>query len=79
MLKKREKINITGESVIDENVVCTFSAVIDPEAPENMVVNQFTRDKDAYKAHREVCREDFAEFEDFAYARQAEILKAMAK
>ena len=79
MLKKVEKINITGESIIDEKVVCAYSVVIDHENPEKMVVNQMQRDKEAYKAHRAECRADFAEFEDYAYARQAEIIKAMAK
>lgn len=79
MLKKTEKINITGESIIDEKVVCAFSVVIDPEAPEKMTINQFQRDKEAYKEHRAECRADFAEFEDYAYARQAEIIKAATK
>ena len=79
MLKKTEKINITGESIIDEKVVCAFSVVIDPETPEKMTINQFQRDKEAYKEHRAECRADFAEFEDYAYARQAEIIKAATK
>lgn len=79
MLKKTEKINITGESIIDEKVVCAFSVVIDPEAPEKMTINQFQRDKEAYKEHRAECRADFAEFEDYAYARQAEFIKAATK
>ena len=76
MLRMSEKINITGESVIDEKVVCAFSAVIDPENPETMTVNQYHRDKEAYKENRVACRADFAEFEDYTYARQAEIIKA---
>lgn len=79
MLVKNEKINITGESVIDEKVVCAFSVVLDPENPEKIVVNQFQRDKEAYKEHRAECRADFAEFEDYAYARQAEIINSKAK
>lgn len=79
MLNKTVKINITGESVIDEKVVVAFSAAIDPENPEKMTVNQFTRDREAYKANREVCREDFAEFEDFCYAKQAEVINATKK
>lgn len=76
MLKKTEKVNISGESIIDEKVVCVFSAVIDIEDPEKMTVNNFPRDKEAYKANRAECRADFAEFEDYAYAKQGEIMKA---
>lgn len=79
MLKMNEKINITGESVIDEKVVCAFSVVLDPENPEKITINNFQRDKEAYKEHREECRADFAEFEDYAYARQAALLAATAK
>lgn len=79
MLKKEVRINITGESVIGEKVVCAFSAVINPENPEKVVVNQFQRDKEAYKEHRAECRADFAEFEDYVYERQTEIVKAIAK
>ena len=72
MLKKTERISITGESVIDEKVVCTFSALIDAANPDKMIINQVQRDKEAYKANREECRKDFAAFEDYAYQRQAE-------
>lgn len=79
MLNKVEKINITGESVIGEKVVCAFSAVIDPEKPENVTINQFQRDKEAYKEHRAECRADFAAFEDYVYERQAKMIKDAAK
>lgn len=79
MLKMAEKINITGESVVGEKVVCAFSVVLDPENPEKIVVNKFLRDSEAYKEHRAECREDFAKFEDYAYARQALLLKPDAK
>lgn len=79
MLNTTTKINIAGESIIDEKVVCTFTAQIDPNEPEKMVVGSFQRDKEAYKEHRTECREDFAAFEDAAYMMQAEYIKAKAK
>ncbi len=79
MLTVKKRITITGESVIDENVVCTFSAVIDAANPEKMIVNQIQKDNEAYKAHRAECRADFAAFEDAAFAAQAEFLKNAAE
>lgn len=79
MLKKTEKINITGESVIGETVACAFSVVLDPENPEKIVVNNFQRDRELYKEHRAECRADFAAFEDYAYERQAALLKSAEK
>lgn len=79
MLKMDEKIIITGESVFDEKVACTYSVALDHTDPEKITVNNIKRDKEAYKEHRAECRAEFAEFEDYAYAIQAEIIKAMAK
>ena len=79
MLKKTAKVIITGESVVEEKIVCAFSVGIDPENPEKMTINQAQRDKEAYREHRAECRADFAEFEDYAYAVQAEMINAMAK
>ena len=77
MLEKVEKLTITGKSVIGENVVCSFTAVIDCNDPAKMIVNQVQQDKEAYKANREECRADFAAFEDCAFNRQNELLKAL--
>ena len=75
MLITKKKITITGESVIGEDVVCTFTASIDYENPEKMVIGQFQKDKEAYKKHCAECRADYAAFADAAWAVQAEIAK----
>lgn len=74
MLKKKEEITITGESVIDGKVVCGFSAKINAESPKDMSLSQWINDKEAYKANREICRKDRADFEDYAYERQEELV-----
>lgn len=76
MLKKIEKLTITGESVINEKVVCTFAATIDMADPDKTSISQFQKDKDAYRENREACRADFAAFEDHVFTRQAEIKAA---
>ena len=84
MLKLNERIIITGESVVPgneeaEKVVCSFSALIDVENPQNMIVNNVQKDKEAYMEHRAACRADFAAFEDYAFKRQREVVKANAE
>lgn len=78
MLTAKKKIVLTGESVIGENVVCTFTASIPYDNPDKMVISQFQKDKEAYKKHSAECRADYAAFEDAAWAVQAEIVKKVS-
>lgn len=78
MLKTTAKVTLTGESVIDEKVVCAYSAIIDLEKPENMNVAQFQKDKELYKENRIECRADYAAFEEKAYATQEAVIAILA-
>jgi hypothetical protein len=68
MLKSSKRIIITGESVVDEATVCTFSASIDCAEPEKTSIGLTQKDKEAYKKHRTECRADYAAFEDAVFA-----------
>lgn len=70
MLRTSGRITLTGESVIEDVVVCAYSASIDLDNPEKMSIGQVQKDKDAYKANREECRADYAAFEDMVLAVQ---------
>ena len=70
MLRTSGRITLTGESVIDDVVVCAYSASIDLDNPEKMSIGQVQKDKEAYKANRTECRADFAAFEDMVLAEQ---------
>lgn len=74
MLKTKQKITITGESIINDVSVAGFSASIDSENPEDITLSQWQNDKKAYKENRAVVRSDYAEFEDFAYSKQDELI-----
>ena len=78
MLKTTKRISITGESVIDNKVVCAFSATIETEDPTKNSISQFVRDKEAYRAHSAECRADYAAFEDYVWEVQ-DALKAEIK
>ena len=79
MLKQKTKLVISGESVIDDNVVCVFNATIECDEPEKMSISQYQRDKDAYKEHCAECRADYAAFEDAVWAVQAKLYPKTAK
>lgn len=74
MLKKRQSITIDGESYIDDVKVATFRAVIDGANPKNVRFTVIRNNEDAYKEHRVAVRADEAEFEDFAYEIQNNLL-----
>lgn len=76
MLRTSGRITLTGESVIDDVVVCAYSASIDLDNPEKMSIGQVQKDKEAYKANRTECRADFAAFEDMVLAAQEKHLAA---
>lgn len=77
MLKKTENITITGKSVIDEVEVCGYQATISTDNPEDIQFSSWKIDKDLYKSNRAQCRKDEAEFEDYAYTKQDEMISQM--
>lgn len=78
MLKKSETIMITGSSVIDGVEACGFQAQINSANPAEMNINSWHTNKDVYKANRAACRADQAEFEDYCYGKQDEMIAALA-
>lgn len=78
MLKREEKIMITGRSVIEGVEACGFQAQIDSTNPNEMSINSWHTDKEVYKANRAACRADQAEFEDYCYGKQDEMIAAKA-
>lgn len=76
MLKKEEKITIKGESIIDDKSVAGFTAAIDSNNPEDITFSSWQNDKAAYKENRTAVRADQAEFEDYAYSKQDEMISA---
>lgn len=79
MLRTNGRITLTGESVIgageNEKIACVYSASIDLESPDRMTIGQVQKDKDLYKAHRDECREDYADFEDMVFTKQENLLR----
>ena len=51
-----------------------YTCIIQADNPEDMRIGITKLDPAAYKEHRDVCRADFAAFEDAAYELQEELL-----
>ena len=77
MLEVTQKITITGESIIDGVNAAGFSASINSTNPADMVLTMWQNNKQVCKDNRAAVRADQAEFEDFAYAKQDELIAAM--
>ena len=74
MLKTNKKIILTGESVIEGVSVEGYQAQISSSNPKDITLSSWQNNKELYKANRTICRADEAEFEDYAYRIQDELL-----
>lgn len=77
MLKgKTEERSIRNYSVINGMNVCQFYATINSEDLQNMDVGRSILEKDAYKTNRAQVMKDQAEFENYVYSLQDEMIAA---
>lgn len=74
MLNFQKEITFTGRSIIDGVEVVGFSAKIKSDDPSNITFSSWQMNKELYKANREQCRKDEAEFEDKVYEAQDELI-----
>lgn len=78
MLIVKEKIILTGKTVIDGVDVCGYQAQIDSEDPANIAFTNWKTNNEMYKEHRAECRAELAAFEDRAFELQDKMLHANA-
>ena len=69
-LSWKDSITRTGYTEIDGEKVMQHVCSISMDAQYNMTVYSVKIDKELYKANRDVCRADAAEFEDACYELQ---------
>lgn len=74
MLKTTKKITISGKSMVNDKEVAGFQAQIDSANPGNMTLNNWQTNAQLYKENRATCRVDQAEFEDYAYSVQDQLI-----
>lgn len=77
-LTYKDTITRIGYTTVDGERIMQYSMTIDADNPEEMNLSNVKLDKDAYKAKREICRADMAEFEDAAYLLQEQYVTQKA-
>lgn len=78
-LTVKDSITRTAFTTIDGVRIAQYTARIDSADPNNMTVSGIIKlDQEAYKANREICRADYAEFEDATYELQEKYIAQKA-
>lgn len=73
-LSYKDVIQRVGYSIIDGVRVVQYTCTIPVDEPLGMRIGITKLNADMYKANRDACRADYAEFEDAAYQLQEECL-----
>lgn len=73
----KDTIQRIGYTVIDGVKVVQYSCVISSDNPSDMRIGSAKLNADMYKNNRDICRADFATFEDAAYAYQDELISKL--
>lgn len=76
-LTYKDTLQRVGHTVINETQVCQYVCIIPSDDPSSMRVTMTRLNEEMYKEHRDICRADFAKFEDAAYILQEEYLAKM--
>lgn len=75
MLEGRTKtININEYSKVGDDRICQFYANINSETPETMDIGRAIQNQAAYKVNRAAVMKDQADFENYAYGIQDEMM-----
>lgn len=73
-LSFKDTIQRVGYTVIGDTRVVQYTCVIPLNNPQEMRIGITKLDTTLYKEHRDICRADYAAFEDAAYALQEECI-----
>lgn len=76
-LQIKDTIQRVGYTVIDGVKVVQHTCTITSDNPTEMRVGMVKLNTELYKTNRATCRDDYAVFEDAAYALQEELLAKM--
>lgn len=77
-LKYTDTIHRMGYTIIDGVKVVQHTCVIPMNDPKNMRVTMTKLNNELYRNNRDICRNDFAIFEDAAFALQEECLSKIS-
>lgn len=78
-LSYKDIIQRTGYTVIDNVKVVQYTCIIPLDKPEEMRLGITKLNNEMYKNNRDICRSDYAAFEDAAYQLQEECFVKMSE
>ena len=73
-LSYKDTIQRVGYTTVNDTRIVQYTCIIPLDKPQDMRLSITKLNSDLYKLHRDICRADYAEFEDAAYALQEECL-----
>lgn len=73
----KDTIQRVGYTIVDGVRIAQHTCTIMSDNPNDMRVVMTKLDANLYREHRDVCRADFAIFEDAAYQLQEELIAKM--
>lgn len=79
MLTYTDTIQRVGYTIIDNVKVVQYICAIPSDKPQEMRIGITKLNSDLYKANRDICRADYAEFEDAAYKLQDECIERLGE
>ena len=79
MLNTNKTINISGNSVIDGQVVVYMNASLSTDGSTNENINKNINNQTLYEANKGEVRKDMRDFEDLVYEEQDKLDTAMAE
>ena len=77
-LTYNDSITRIGYTTIDNVAVMQHTFTFHMDNPQEIHISSIKMNKELYKANRDVCRADMAEFEDLAYAFQDKYISEQA-
>lgn len=78
-LSYKDTIQRVGYTIIDNVKVVQYTCIIPVDKPEEMRLGITKLNASMYKDNRDICRSDYAAFEDAAYLLQEECLAKMSE
>lgn len=75
----KDTVQRVGYTIIDGVKVVQYTCIIPADNPQEMRIGITKLDSGLYKANRNICRADYAAFEDAAYELQEEYITKLGE
>lgn len=74
-----DTVQRVGYTIIDGIKVVQYTCIIPTDKPQEMRIGITKMNTEMYKLHRDICRADYAAFEDAAYELQEEYIAKLGE